>query len=137
MPIMWLVGPTWSHFAQVSWLIGTGIVLFTAMTIYGADKGGSGIHTFRCAHADITNNTDVRWDYNVYPVAQNIQTGPHDLVADQLFVKVRPDLREADVRLQKGSPARDSGTDELAQATDLAGKKRPAGKARDRGAYEQ
>lgn len=35
MPIMWLVNPHWSHFAQVSFLIGTGIILFTAMTIYG------------------------------------------------------------------------------------------------------
>ncbi|MBC8010657.1 MAG: hypothetical protein H7067_11245, partial [Burkholderiales bacterium] len=82
-------------------------------------------------------NTDIRWDYNVYPVEQKIVTGPHDLVADPLFVKIALDLREADFRLQKKSPARNSGTDDLAQPDDVTGKKRPAGKARDRGAYEQ
>lgn len=82
-------------------------------------------------------NQKIRWDYNLYPAAQNIFKGAHDIVADPLFVNVRPDLREADFHLQPASPARDSGTDDLAQPTDLTGKKRPTGQARDRGAYEQ
>ncbi len=81
-------------------------------------------------------NTAVRWDYNVYPVAQKIFSGPHDIVADPHFVKVDRDLLRANFRLQKGSAARDTGTDELPQPTDLAGGRRPIG-GRDRGAYEQ
>lgn len=82
-------------------------------------------------------NRDVRWDYNLYPEAQTILTGPNDIVGDPQFVRVDRDLRLADFRLAKGSLAIDSATDELAQATDLDGKKRPQGRKRDRGAYEQ
>ena len=84
-----------------------------------------------------SKNTDIRWDYNVYPVEQKIVTGPNDLVADPLFVKIHADLREADFRLQRKSPALKSGTDDIAQPTDITGKKRPVGKGRDRGAYQQ
>lgn len=82
-------------------------------------------------------NQNIRWDYNLYPVEQNVFKGEHDLVGDPQFVKIAADLREADFRLQPGSSGLDSGTDELPQATDHNGQKRPAGKARDRGAYEQ
>lgn len=89
-------------------------------------------------------NTNIRWDYNLYAVKQELNgrpndmvKGPNDIVGDPQFVKIARDLREADFRLADGSPARDSGTDELAQATDLAGTERPVGKARDRGAFEQ
>lgn len=82
-------------------------------------------------------NENIRWDYNVYPVAQDVFKGPNDVVADPQFISVRPDLREADFRLASGSPARDSGTDELAQPADVIGQKRPSGAGRDRGAYEQ
>lgn len=82
-------------------------------------------------------NKDVRWDYNMYPVPQDVFKGPNNLVADPQFVSIHRDLRQADFRLKRGSPGRDSATDDVAQATDLTGKKRPAGKARDRGAYEQ
>jgi len=81
-------------------------------------------------------NTDVRWDYNLYPVAQTVVTGPNDIVADPQFIAIDRDLLRADFRLKKGSAARDSGTDTLAQPTDLRGNPRPVGK-RDRGAFEQ
>lgn len=82
-------------------------------------------------------NTNIRWDCNLYPSAQNVFKGARDIVADPQFVKVARDLRDADFRLRPGSAARDAGCAELPQPTDLAGVKRPAGKGRDRGAYEQ
>lgn len=81
-------------------------------------------------------NTGVRWDYNLYPVAQNVVSGPNDIVADPRFMGIDRDLRRADFRLAKRSPARGTGTDELAQPTDLLGHRRPI-ERRDRGAYEQ
>ncbi len=63
--------------------------------------------------------------------------GPNDIVADHRFVLVARDLREADFRLQRGSPALDSGTIAVPRLTDHTGKTRPVGKGRDRGAYEQ
>ena len=80
-------------------------------------------------------NVGVRWDYNLYPAAQEVMTGPNDIIADPRFVRVDADLRNADFRLQNDSPARDSGTPELLQSSDLKGIARPLGKP-DRGAYE-
>ncbi|MFD1875609.1 right-handed parallel beta-helix repeat-containing protein [Hymenobacter bucti] len=82
-------------------------------------------------------NINVRWDYNLYPDAQQVMTGPHDLVADPKFINAQIDLSKADFRLVPGSAARDSGGNELPQPTDLTGRKRPQGAGRDRGAYEQ
>ncbi|MBC8040337.1 MAG: right-handed parallel beta-helix repeat-containing protein, partial [Opitutaceae bacterium] len=82
-------------------------------------------------------NTDVRWDYNLYPIAQQVFAAPNDIVANPLFVKVARDLREADFRLRKNSPALKRGTKELLQPTDLAGKKRRADQAPDLGALER
>lgn len=82
-------------------------------------------------------NTDIRWDYNLYPVSQSVFNGPHDIVADPLFINAHVDLSIGDFRLKKGSPALNSGTNEVAQPTDIQGKKRPRGAGRDRGAFEQ
>ncbi len=82
-------------------------------------------------------NADIRWDYNLYPVGQDVYKSANDIVADPRFISVKADLRDADFRLSNGSPAIDSGTEELPQATDISGNPRPSGKARDRGAYEQ
>lgn len=82
-------------------------------------------------------NTAIRWDYNIYPVEQNIFKGEHDIVADPLFMNAQLDLSISDFRLKKGSPALNSGTDEVAQPTDILGNKRPKGAGRDRGAFEQ
>lgn len=81
-------------------------------------------------------NTNIRWDYNIYPVAQNIFKGENDIVADVKFIDVQLDVLKGNFRLQKGSPAINSGTDEIAQPTDIDGKKR-TNKTRDRGAFEQ
>jgi hypothetical protein len=78
-----------------------------------------------------------RWDHNLYPVAQDVVTGPDDVVGDPLFVKVARDLREADFRLREGSPAIDSGTTELLPTTDIDGRARPASRGPDRGAHER
>jgi len=82
-------------------------------------------------------NTDIRWDYNLYPAEQDAYLGSNDIIADPRFKSIKQDLREADFSLASGSPAIDSGTDELAQPTDITGKTRPSGKSRDRGACEQ
>ena len=97
--------------------------------------------------AQVTSNNknkEIRWDYNLYPIEQgttakkiDVLTGPNDIVADPLFKKVSRDLREADFSLRKGSSGIDSGTSELAQPKDVAGKSRPSGRGMDRGAYEQ
>jgi hypothetical protein len=82
-------------------------------------------------------NTAIRWDYNLYPAAQTLFKGGHDLVAEPRFIDVQPDLRRADFRLAPTSPGLDSGCEEIPQLTDLLKRPRPAGAARDRGAYEQ
>lgn len=82
-------------------------------------------------------NTGIRWDYNIYPAAQDVFRGANDIIADPKFKSIKPDLHEADFSLASSSPAIDSGTDELAQPTDITGKTRPSGSSRDRGAYEQ
>ncbi|WP_210515986.1 right-handed parallel beta-helix repeat-containing protein [Hymenobacter terricola] len=82
-------------------------------------------------------NTNIRWDYNLYPAAQQVMTGPHDLVADPKFLDAQIDLTKANFRLASGSPARDSGCDDVPQPTDLTGQKRPPHGARDRGAFEE
>jgi hypothetical protein len=84
-----------------------------------------------------SRNTAIRWDYNLSPVAQSIFKGAHDLIAEPRFIDVQPDLRRANFRLAPGSPAIDSGTDDVPQPTDLLKRPRPAGTSRDRGAFEQ
>ena len=81
-------------------------------------------------------NVNIRWDYNLYPVAQNAFTAPNDIVADPAFIKIDPDVLKGDFRLAKGSPGLHSGSEEVAQATDINGKARPVA-GRDRGAFEQ
>lgn len=82
-------------------------------------------------------NVKVRWDYNLSSVPAGHFETAQNVVADPQFVRIDPDLRRADFRLRDSSPGRDSGTDDVAQATDATGAKRPVGQGRDRGAYEQ
>lgn len=82
-------------------------------------------------------NTNTHWDYNLYPAAQQVMAGPHDLVADPRFLAAQADVSKADFRLAPGSPARDSGGGDVPQPTDLTGHPRPQHGGRDRGAYEQ
>lgn len=82
-------------------------------------------------------NTNIRWDYNLYPVAQEVFKGDHDVVADPKFIDIQLDITHGNFKLSNGSQALNSGTDEVPQLTDISGKKRPKGKGRDRGAFEQ
>jgi hypothetical protein len=82
-------------------------------------------------------NTNIRWDYNLYPSAQEVFVGPHDIIADPRFIDVQLNPAEGNFRLAKGSKAYNSGGTELAQRTDITGKTRPKGTSPDRGAFEQ
>ena len=82
-------------------------------------------------------NTDIVWDYNLYPVEQDVLRGEHDIVADPMFVCPDIDLSRADFRLRKGSPAIDSGTSGKTRTDDVTGARRPKGSGPDRGAYER
>lgn len=81
-------------------------------------------------------NTNIRWDYNLYPKEQNIFKGANDIVADPKFMNAQTDVLKADFRVKKGSGALNSGTAEVAQKNDINKKVRPAS-GRDRGAFEQ
>jgi hypothetical protein len=82
-------------------------------------------------------NTNIRWDYNVYPAAQDVFTGPNDIVADPRFIDVQPDPTKGNFRLAKDSRALNSGSGDVPQLTDIVGKARPKSTGRDRGAFEQ
>lgn len=84
-----------------------------------------------------SKNTSIRWDYNLYPLDQNVIRGPHDIIADPLFINVQADPTKGDFRLLKTSSGKDSGTNDIPQSNDITGQKRPKGKGRDRGAFEQ
>ena len=82
------------------------------------------------------NNRDIVWDYNIYPDAQSVLKGEHDIVADPMPRNPGTDLSRADFRLSRKSPAVDSGTSEKMPGEDLNGRRRPRGAGVDRGAYE-
>ena len=80
-------------------------------------------------------NTDIRWDYNLYPEEQTVFKGANDIVADPKFLTIETFLNSNSFKLKKESKAINSGTNDVPQATDINGNKRPKG-LRDRGAYE-
>ena len=82
-------------------------------------------------------NTNIRWDYNLYPAAQDVFVGANDVVADPRFMDVQSDPTKGNFRLANGSRAHNSGSTAVAQPTDITGKSRPKGIGRDRGAFEQ
>lgn len=82
-------------------------------------------------------NTNIRWDYNLYPAAQAVFSGANDIIADPHFVDVEADLTKGNFRLTKESKGHNSGTGDVALSTDIIGKARPKGTGRDRGAFEQ
>ncbi len=81
-------------------------------------------------------NTNIRWDYNLYPTKQNIFKGANDIIANPRFKDVQYDPSKCDFRLAKDSQGIDVGTDEVPQFKDISGKPRKE-KSRDRGAFEQ
>lgn len=82
-------------------------------------------------------NTNIRWDYNIYPTAQKVFVGANDIVADPLFASTPMYLTTGSFQVKKGSPALNTGTNDVPQPTDILKKKRPIASGRDRGAYEQ
>ena len=82
-------------------------------------------------------NTNIRWDYNLYPSAQDVFNGPNDIVANPGFIDVEADITKGNFRLTKTSPGQNSGSNELVLSTDITGKARPKSIGRDRGAFEQ
>lgn len=82
-------------------------------------------------------NTNIRWDYNLYPAAQDVFVGSHDVVANPRFIDVQPDPTKGNFRLAKDSRGHNSGSADLPLTTDIVGNARPKGKGRDQGAFEQ
>ncbi len=82
-------------------------------------------------------NANIRWDYNLYPETKTLLKGPNDIVANPKFVNIEYDPTKCDFHLAKGSPALNSGCNDLQQKTDIDHKPRPKGAGRDRGAFEQ
>lgn len=82
-------------------------------------------------------NTNIRWDYNVYPAEQDVFKGPNDIVADPGFIDIQPDPTRGNFRLSKRSRGVNSGSSDVPLPTDILGKARPKSAGRDRGAFEQ
>lgn len=82
-------------------------------------------------------NTNIRWDYNVYSVEQDVFKGPNDIVADPRFINIQPDPTKGNFKLTKDSRAVNSGSADVPLLTDILGKARPKSTGRDRGAFEQ
>lgn len=82
------------------------------------------------------NNQNVVWDYNIYPVEQNVLRGEHDIIADPMLRNPGLDISKADFRLCPKSPAVNAANPAFAPDEDLNQRKRPSGKA-DMGAYER
>ena len=80
-------------------------------------------------------NTDLRWDYNLYPQAQTVVVGAHDIVADPMLVNVQPNPTEGSFALAKNSPGVGSGTSDIPQAVNLLNKPRSKSGKPNRGAY--
>lgn len=84
-----------------------------------------------------SRNAGIRWDYNLYPAAQTIFRGGHDLTAEPRFVLIDRDLRRADFRLAPGSPGLDSATADLGAEAAALARSPGHGTGRHRGAYDQ
>ncbi len=87
--------------------------------------------------ASSKKNINIRWDYNLYPIAQNFFNAPNDIVADPMFIDIQPDIIKGDFRLKEASRALSSATNDLKQPTDINKKLRPQTLGIDRGAFEQ
>ncbi|WP_080058419.1 right-handed parallel beta-helix repeat-containing protein [Spirosoma aerolatum] len=82
-------------------------------------------------------NTNIRWDYNLYPTPQEVFKGPNDIVAEPGFIDAQFDPMKGNFRLVKNSRALNSGSGDVPLPNDILGKARPRSTGRDRGAFEQ
>ena len=82
-------------------------------------------------------NTNIKWDYNLYPMAQEVMKGAHDIIAEPQFVNAQLNILQGNFNLSSGSAALHSGTRELQQSSDLNHRERLQGKGIDRGCFEQ
>jgi hypothetical protein len=81
-------------------------------------------------------NSNIRWDFNLYPTEQTIFKGANDIVANPHFLNIQYDPAKCDFQLAKDSQGVNVGTDEVPQLKDINGKTRNK-RSRDRGAFEQ
>jgi len=81
-------------------------------------------------------NTNIKWDYNLYPNEQSVYKGANDIVATPLFIDLQTDIFKGNFGLQKTSNGIDQGTRELQQIKDIKRKKRLKGHGVDIGAIE-
>ena len=84
-----------------------------------------------------SRNRRIRWDYNIYPYGDAPIHGEHDIIADPMLVRPSRDIDVCDFRLSKKSPAVNAGTSDFHAERDITGRRRPAGKGVDMGAYEK
>lgn len=82
-------------------------------------------------------NTNIRWNYNLYPMEQHVFKGANDIIADPKFLNIQMNMTKGNFRLAKGSSGLNSGSTEVPLSTDITGKVRSKTSGRDRGAFEQ
>ena len=82
-------------------------------------------------------NKNIKWDYNLYPVEQDIFKASHDIVSEPQFINPQLNVLQGNFKLSPRSAALHSGTRELQQSSDLNHRERLQGKGIDRGCYEQ
>ncbi len=83
-------------------------------------------------------NTNVRWDYNLYPIAQEVIKGPHDIVADPLFIDPGLNHPAAGFQVRRSSLSKLSGIlqyEQLFLSTVLNDLTEKSHKLINRGAY--
>jgi hypothetical protein len=95
-------------------------------TVFVGNRGG--IQNYQSG-ATVTSDFNVFWN-NGWPY-HNVTQGPHDQIADPLFI----DVARGDFRIQETSPCLDAGTTDGAPAVDIRGMSRDA--TPDIGAYER
>ncbi len=82
-------------------------------------------------------NTNIIWDYNLYPSKQDVFIGANDIISDPIFREVTLIPTEGAFSLKSGSPGLNAGTSEISSDSDINGNKRIKNKGVDIGAFEQ
>lgn len=82
-----------------------------------------------------SNNKNIRWDYNLYPVNQDVFPAANNLIGIPVFLKANTNMENADFHLLKGSPRRGSATYDLPHVANLKGTNRTKSTRLNQGAY--